>query len=101
MGCPRRRLPCRLAFRNTRSRHRWGTGCDAAPNIWHAAGCLEVMSSLPESADSSDALQAEASQWLARRDRGLTAVEQDEYLQWLRENPQHGRVVAQLDRTWQ
>lgn len=41
-----------------------------------------------------------ASLWLARRDRGLTAPEQDAYLQWLRENPAHGQAIARLEKTW-
>ena len=41
-----------------------------------------------------------AAQWLARRDRGLTATEQDAYLQWLREKPEHGATIARLEQTW-
>lgn len=41
-----------------------------------------------------------AARWLARRDRGLSAAEQDAYLQWLRENPAHGAEIAALERTW-
>lgn len=41
-----------------------------------------------------------ASVWLARRDRGLTPGEQDTYLQWLHEDPLHGRAVAHLEKTW-
>lgn len=33
--------------------------------------------------------------WLARRDRGLTPAEQDDYLQWLRAHPLHAEVVGQ------
>lgn len=45
-------------------------------------------------------LEAAAAQWLARRDRGLTAPEQDAYLQWLRESPQHGATIARLEQSW-
>jgi transmembrane sensor len=48
----------------------------------------------------ADAGESAASQWLARRDRGLTAAEQDAYLQWLRENPRHGREIARLEKVW-
>jgi len=41
-----------------------------------------------------------AAQWLARCDRGLTAAEQDAYLQWLHERPDHGAAVARLQRAW-
>jgi len=36
-----------------------------------------------------------ASVWLARRDRGLTAAEQDDYMQWLRADPRHAEALAQ------
>lgn len=36
-----------------------------------------------------------ASAWLARRDRGLTAAEQDEYMQWLAADPRHAEALAQ------
>jgi transmembrane sensor len=41
-----------------------------------------------------------AALWLARRDRELTAAEQDEYLQWLRQDPRHGRAITRLGKTW-
>lgn len=41
-----------------------------------------------------------AAQWLARRDRGLSAAEQDAYLQWLREKAEHGAALARLEQTW-
>jgi transmembrane sensor len=36
-----------------------------------------------------------AAVWLARRDRGLTAAEQDEYMQWLAADPRHTTALAQ------
>lgn len=51
-----------------------------------------------ESNESS--IEAVAAQWLARRDRGLTAAEQDAYLQWLWENPAHGAMIAELEGSW-
>lgn len=50
---------------------------------------------------SSEAIETAAAQWLARRDRGLTAAEQDAYLQWLLENPAHGVAINRLEKTWQ
>ncbi len=41
-----------------------------------------------------------ASQWLARIDRGLSPEEQDAYLQWLRERPEHGAAVGRVQRAW-
>jgi transmembrane sensor len=48
----------------------------------------------------SEEIQDAASAWLARRDRGLSAPEQDAYLEWLYANPLHGRAVVQLERVW-
>ncbi|MCB1104644.1 MAG: FecR domain-containing protein [Opitutaceae bacterium] len=46
-----------------------------------------------------------AAVWLARRDRGLTPAEQDEYMQWLAADPRHaeafGRHAATLERMMQ
>src|SRR5438094_10525655 len=41
------------------------------------------------------AISEQAATWLARRDRGLTPSEQDEYLQWLRADQRHAEVLAQ------
>ncbi len=35
-----------------------------------------------------------AAEWFAKRDRGLTAAEQDEFLQWLAADPRHGEWFA-------
>lgn len=41
-----------------------------------------------------------AAEWLIRRDRGLTAAEQDEFFQWLAADPRHGEWFARHQRTW-
>ncbi len=41
------------------------------------------------------AIAEAAAAWLARRDRGLTPTEQDEYLQWLGADPRHTEAVTQ------
>lgn len=50
------------------------------------------------SADSHQPIPGEildaASGWLARRDRGLTAAEQDAYMQWLAADPRHAEALA-------
>lgn len=51
-------------------------------------------------ADRSADLAAVASAWLARKDRGFTAEEQDRYFEWLRADPRHGAMVARLEKTW-
>lgn len=43
---------------------------------------------------------AAAAAWLAKRDRGLTAVEQDAYLEWLRADPEHGAAITRLESAW-
>jgi len=47
----------------------------------------------PESPEAEHRSQA-AADWLVRRDRGLTATEQDEFLQWLADDPRHGEWFA-------
>ncbi len=42
-------------------------------------------------------LDAEAADWVVRRDRGLTPSEQDAYLQWLREDERRPSAVAQAE----
>lgn len=42
----------------------------------------------------ADARSRAAAEWLVRRDRGLTAAEQDEFLQWLAADPRHGEWFA-------
>jgi len=55
------------------------------------------MNQLPD--NSTPAIEAAAARWLARRDRALTAHEQDEYLQWLREDPRHAAAMARQEAT--
>ncbi len=50
--------------------------------------------------EAADPLAVAAGQWLARRDRGLTPAEQDEYLQWLRQDPRHGQAISRFEKTW-
>ena len=44
-------------------------------------------------------IEHQAAAWLARRDRGLTAAEQDEFFQWLAEDPRHGEWLARHQQT--
>lgn len=41
------------------------------------------------------ALEHQAAAWAARKDRGLTAGEQDAFFQWLAADPRHGEHLAQ------
>ncbi|MDB6092475.1 MAG: hypothetical protein JWM32_37 [Verrucomicrobia bacterium] len=45
-------------------------------------------------------IDREAAEWLVKRERGLTAPEQDAYFQWLAAAPQHGEALAQHQQTW-
>lgn len=47
----------------------------------------------PDSPAAQRRAQA-AADWLVRRDRGLTAAEQDDFLQWLAADPRHGEWFA-------
>lgn len=42
----------------------------------------------------------QAAAWLVRRDRGFTAVEQDDFHAWLAADPRHGAAFAQEESTW-
>jgi transmembrane sensor len=42
-----------------------------------------------------DRVAREATVWLARRDRGFEPAEQDEFMQWLAQDPSHAEVLRQ------
>ena len=42
----------------------------------------------------------EAAAWLVRHDRGLSAEEQDEFLQWLTDDPANGQWLARHRQMW-
>lgn len=44
-------------------------------------------------------IDQQAAAWLARRDCGLTAAEQDEFFQWLADDPRHGETLARHQQT--
>ncbi|MBI5690729.1 MAG: FecR domain-containing protein [Verrucomicrobia bacterium] len=46
------------------------------------------------------AITVGASDWLARRDRGLGPREQDEFFQWLAADPRHRAELQRLEQTW-
>ena len=52
------------------------------------------------SRESENAIEHTAAAWLARCDRGLTPAEQDEFLQWRRDDPRHAAALARLEKTW-
>lgn len=56
---------------------------------------MNPTSQRPSPEPVSPAIAAAAAQWLARRDRGLTALEQDDYMEWLHADPRHAGAMAQ------
>ncbi|MDQ5977463.1 MAG: transrane sensor, partial [Verrucomicrobiota bacterium] len=54
---------------------------------------------------TTGSIEAAAALWLSRRDRGLTPAEQDEYMQWLAQDPLHAAAItrhaAALERMMQ
>lgn len=46
------------------------------------------------------AIESAAAQWLAKLDRGVSATERAEYLQWLQRRPEHAITIAQLELAW-
>ncbi len=54
----------------------------------------------PPAEHTPDAIEAVAASWLARQDRGLTAAEQDAYLEWLCRDEAHAAAIARLKGAW-
>lgn len=53
----------------------------------------------PGSRDPAE-IEREAAHWILRRDRGLTAPEQDEFSHWLAADPRHGAALAEHRWGW-
>jgi transmembrane sensor len=51
-------------------------------------------------AKEQEFIERSAAAWLARRDRILTPKEQDQFLEWLREDIRHAEAMARLEKTW-
>lgn len=49
----------------------------------------------------TDSIQEQASAWLARSDRGLNAIEQQEFDAWCAADPRHAAAVESLQSAWQ
>ena len=43
-----------------------------------------------ESEFEENKIDLEASKWVSKRTRGFTAVEQDQFFEWLAKDPRHG-----------
>ena len=57
------------------------------------------MNAKPNSRPSEE-IEYDASQWVMRRDRGLTAAEQDDLSLWLAANSRHGNALSQQTWVW-
>jgi transmembrane sensor len=49
---------------------------------------------------ATEPVEQQAAAWVLRTDRGLTAAEQDEFLQWLAADRRHGAALARHKRNW-
>jgi transmembrane sensor len=50
--------------------------------------------------ENSEAIEAAAAAWLARRDRGFTADDEAEFALWRFSDPRHAAAVARLEAAW-
>jgi transmembrane sensor len=57
------------------------------------------MPSYNSSRSKQSSIEEAAALWLARRDRGLNAAEQDEFLQWIREDPCRADAFERHEKT--
>lgn len=58
------------------------------------------MSKEEERSGDAQRMDRQAAEWLAKRQRGFSAREQDAFFAWLAEDPRHGEWFAQHSRTW-
>jgi transmembrane sensor len=49
----------------------------------------------------SERIEQESAGWVLRRDRGLSATEQDEFSQWLAADPRNGAALARHRQNWE
>ena len=55
---------------------------------------------VPSNDPSKEGVEDQAASWVLRRDRGLSAEEQDAFSQWLGADPRHGAALARHRRNW-
>ncbi len=54
-----------------------------------------------EPSAAAERIELESAAWILRRDRGLSATEQDEFSQWLAADPRHGASLARHRQNWE
>lgn len=59
------------------------------------------MSDVTDNPQGDEAIAHAAAAWVLRQDRGLTAAEQDDFLQWLARDPRHAAQLARHRKNWQ
>jgi transmembrane sensor len=50
--------------------------------------------------NAPDRIEEQAALWVVRLERGLTAPEQDEFLEWLTADPRHGAELSRQKSSW-
>lgn len=58
------------------------------------------MNNLPNDDARRRELDRQAAAWVLKRDRGLSASEQDAFFEWLAEHPDHGARLARHEKDW-
>lgn len=58
------------------------------------------MNQSPQDNPAAAQVEEQAAFWVLRLDRGLTAAEQDEFLQWLTADNRHGAALARHKQNW-
>ena len=58
------------------------------------------MSHAPDESTPLERIEQDAAAWILRTDRGLTAAEQDAFLEWLAADPRHGAQIARHQKHW-
>ncbi|MBC2607148.1 FecR family protein [Pelagicoccus albus] len=56
--------------------------------------------SKPSDPRREERIKEEASEWIAKHDRGITAQEQDAFFDWLAEDPDHAAVYREREAVW-
>ncbi len=59
------------------------------------------MKDSPSEFNENSPVEIAASEWLARLDRGLTAEEQDQYMEWLAKDAAHRKAIARYQMDWE
>lgn len=58
------------------------------------------MKDAPLDFDENAPYEKAAAEWFARLDRGLTAEEQDRYMEWLAQDPAHRKAMSRYQTDW-